>query len=54
MADLVNQKTGKKYKILGFDRDAGTITLSGELGVTFTEKYNKELFKKLGYELVAA
>ena len=51
---LVNEKTGKKYKIVKFDKDAGTITLVGEHNVEFTERYDKELFVKLGYTLKAA
>lgn len=50
---LLNKKTGRKYKVIAFDREAGKITLAGELA-EFTEKYDKELFQKLGYELVAA
>lgn len=53
MADLylVNDKTGKKYKILKFDQAAGKVRLVGEQGIEFEEKYDKETFKKLGYEL---
>jgi hypothetical protein len=48
---LVNDKTGKKYKILKFDQAAGKVRLRGEQGIEFEEKYDKETFKKLGYEL---
>lgn len=48
---FVNNKTGKKYKILKFDRDAGRVRLVGEHGVEFEEKYDKETFQRLGYEL---
>lgn len=51
---FVNEKTGKAYKVVKFDREAGKVTLVGEQGVEFTEKYDKELFQKLGYTLKAA
>ena len=46
-----NVKTGKRYKIVGFDKDAGEVTLKGE-HATFTEPYDKDAFQKLGYKLV--
>lgn len=51
---FVNEKTGKKYKVVKFDKEAGKVTLVGEAGVEFTERYDKELFVKLGYKLQAA
>jgi hypothetical protein len=51
---FVNEKTGKRYKVVKFDREAGKVTLIGEHGVEFTEKFDKELFKRLGYNLVTA
>jgi hypothetical protein len=48
---FVNDKTGKKYKILKFDQAAGKVRLVGEHGIEFEEKYDKETFQKLGYEL---
>ena len=47
---FVHQKTGARFKVIGRDVDAGTITLEGEYG-TFTEKYDKQLFIKNGYVL---
>jgi len=47
---FVHQKTGARFKVVGRDVDAGTITLEGEYG-TFTEKYDKQLFIKNGYVL---
>ena len=47
---FVHQKTGARFKVVGRDVEAGTITLEGEYG-TFTEKYDKELFVKNGYLL---
>ena len=53
MAEIafINRKTGKRYTVVKFDREAGRVTLKGEHGVEFTEKYDKELFQRLGYEL---
>ena len=42
--------TGTRFKIVGRDAAAGTITLEGEYG-QFTEKYDKELFARNGYVL---
>jgi hypothetical protein len=47
---FVNEKTGKKYQVLAFDRDAGTVRLKGELA-EFTERFDKERFKQWGYVL---
>jgi hypothetical protein len=51
---FVNQKTGKRYRVVTFNKDAGTVTLVGEHGVEFTEPYSKERFQELGYTLQAA
>ena len=45
-----NIKTNKRYKVVGRDAAAGTITLEGQFG-QFTEKYDKEVFAKNGYVL---
>ena len=45
-----NIKTDKRYKVVGRDAAAGTITLEGQFG-QFTEKYDKEVFAKNGYVL---
>lgn len=47
---FVHSKTGSRFKIVGRDATAGTITLEGEYG-QFTEKYDKELFARNGYVL---
>ena len=47
---FVHSKTGSRFKIVGRDATAGTITLEGEYG-QFTEKYDKEVFAKNGYVL---
>lgn len=50
MADVFfkNTKTGKRYKVVGLDPEKGEITLQGEYA-TFTEKYDKAVFKRMGY-----
>jgi hypothetical protein len=48
---FVSSKTGRRYKVISFDREAGKVTLIGEAGVQFTETFDKALFQKLGYEL---
>lgn len=45
-----NEKTGKRFEIINLDKAANQITLRGET-TTFTEKYDKEWFKSLGYTL---
>ena len=47
---FVNERSGKRYEILGVNNDAGEITLKGAHS-TFTEKYDKARFKSLGYVL---
>ena len=47
---FVHSKTGSRFKIVGRDAAAGTITLEGEYG-QFTEQYDKELFARNGYVL---
>lgn len=53
MSDLyfVSEATGNKYKVVKFDKAAGTVTLKGKFG-EFTENFDKEKFKRMGYELV--
>lgn len=52
MSDLyfVNNSTGNKYRVVKFDKDAGTVTLRGKFG-EFTEKFDKEKFQRMGYVL---
>lgn len=56
MADVafVNTKTGKKYTVVRFDKEAGKVYLKNEEGFEFAEVYDKELLQKLGYKLAAA
>lgn len=56
MADIafVNVKTGRRYKVVQFNKEEGKVTLVGEAGIEFVEPYSKERFQNLGYELQAA
>lgn len=47
---FVNQRTGKRYEIVSFDQEAGTVTMRGEMA-EFTEDFDKEKFKAMGYTL---
>ena len=46
-----NTKTGKRYELIALSPDRSTVTLRGEYS-QFTEPYDKERFKALGYRLV--
>lgn len=48
---FVNEKNGKRYTVVKFDKEHGKIVLKGEHGVEFTENYDKALFQRLGYKL---
>lgn len=50
-AYLRNTHTGTEFEVVGFDRASGEITLKGEFA-PFTEKFDKEQFKALGYEQI--
>lgn len=45
-----NERTGKRYKIVSFDKAAGTVRLKGD-HAEFTENYDKDRFLKMGYVL---
>jgi hypothetical protein len=47
---LKNAKTGKKYEIVGVDRAKNLVTLRGT-HAEFTETFDKDRFKRLGYTL---
>lgn len=47
---LRNIETGRTYKIISWDRETNEITLQGEFS-QFTEKFDKEAFKRWGYRL---
>ena len=51
---FVNKKTGRRYRVVSFDNDAGKVTLADENGIEFIEPYSKERFKELGYTLQQA
>jgi len=46
-----NQKTGKRYEIVGMNKEAGEVRLKNEYA-EFSEPYDKDRFKQLGYTLV--
>jgi hypothetical protein len=50
---FVSQSTGKKYRVLSVDKstEPPTLTLQGEVA-QFTQAFDKELFKRCGYDLV--
>lgn len=45
-----NEKTGKRFEVLSINKEEGTIVLKSEYA-EFTEPYDKERFKQLGYVL---
>ena len=51
-----NEKTGRKFEIVRFDKAAGTVVLRSNLpefpNAEFEEKYTKERFQQMGYKLV--
>lgn len=46
-----NAKTGKRYSVVRFDQEAGKVTLKGEVGVEFAEKFDRAAFEEMGYTL---
>lgn len=45
-----HQSTGKRYKIVAFDKEAGVVVLKGPT-TEFREPYDKERFARMGYVL---
>lgn len=45
-----NRHTGKKYKVIKLDKEAGVVILKGAHG-EFSEPYDKKRFKQMGYTL---
>lgn len=45
-----NEKTGKRYEVVKLDKAAGVVVLKGTIA-TFTEAYDKDRFKRMGYVL---
>ena len=50
---FVSKTTGKKYRVLSMDKshDPPLLTMQGEVA-KFTQAFDKELFKRCGYDLV--
>lgn len=48
---LVNDSTGKRYKIIRFDRERREITIEGQYN-TWTEPFDKAKLQAAGYQLV--
>jgi hypothetical protein len=46
-----NVHTKKRFEVVNFDREAGTVTLIGSHNLQFTEKFTKERFQEMGYTL---
>lgn len=46
-----HEKTKKRFEIVRFNEADKTVTLKGPTS-EFTDDYDKELYKKLGYKLV--
>lgn len=47
---FVQTTTGKRYKVIKMDHEAGKVTLRGEYG-EFVEPYSKARFERLGYKV---
>lgn len=48
-----NENTKKRFKVVEFNREAGTVRLKGD-NAEFTESYDKERFQRMGYALKQA
>jgi len=46
-----NSKTARRFEVISFDKENGTVTLQGSHGL-IQEDYDKDKFKALGYKLV--
>jgi hypothetical protein len=47
-------KTHKRYTVVKWDKEANKVTLKGESGLEFEEKFKPDLFKQMGYTLKQA
>jgi hypothetical protein len=45
-----NEKTGRRYDVLKFDKERGKILLKGKIS-EFEEDFNKEKLARMGYTL---
>lgn len=46
-----NTTSKKRYKVLAFDKEAGTVTLQG-LAEPWVEPFDRARFERMGYTLV--
>lgn len=46
-----SEKTGRRYKIVGLDKERNVVILKGEQGVEFEEDADKDRIKAMGYTL---
>lgn len=51
---FVNEKSGRRYRVIKFNKEAGTVTMVGPHGLEIEERYSREKFENLGYKLQAA
>jgi hypothetical protein len=51
MEALYLVKNDREYKVVSYDQETQTIELQGKRG-SFKEKFDKELFRRMGYELI--
>ena len=50
---FVSRNTGAKYKVANWNKETGEVTLVGpNVGGTWTEKFDKEKYLRMGYELM--
>jgi len=47
---LINDKTGRRYDVISYDKESNELTLKGE-HFEFKEKYDKANFQKWGYRM---
>jgi hypothetical protein len=48
---LVNETAKREYKVISWDQETRIVELQGKLG-TFKEKFDKELWKRMGYQMI--
>jgi hypothetical protein len=48
---LINVSDRREYKAISYDKETKMIELQGKLG-SFKEKFDKDLFKRMGYDMV--
>lgn len=50
-AYFLNERTGRRYDVVTFDKERGKIKLKGQIG-EFEEDFNREKLEKMGYKLL--